>query len=321
MKAKGNYPMKHMKNLVCILLCLFVLTSCSTPKEENPYLTNIKEQVQAADKLLGVAFLGTADGDFKAVKTHIQSQEYTKVYPFFGEIDDSHYVKEEGSELYCIVPADNSVSVSVYNTQLNEDTYLLEQKDKLLSHTDGQPLLLCGNISDIMPNLMVVAQKGDVTVTYTPHLSLENGLLGNYDGTVVDFSPYELMANFNGLNPDVEWNFFGDWVCTVTDAKYGDIDMQLSLSADGIIFSYASETLTGYYTGDWLILSDQRLRLELGGSTQDSEMPGAVGYHTDVDGIYYWDVQDDGTLLLTYLNGTPLYPSSTVSEFPFVPAN
>ena len=312
--------MKHMKQLVCILLCLFLLTSCNTPKEENPYLTDMKEEIQAADKLLGVAYLGNADGDFQAVQTYLQSQEYTRVYPFFGEIEASHFVKQEGNELYCIVPADNSVSVSVYHTQLNEETSILDQKDMLLSHTDGQPLLLCGNISDIMPNLMVVAQKGDVLTQYTPHLSLENGLLGNADNLVFDFSPYALMDHFNGLNPNVEWNFFGDWVCTVSESKLGDIDLNLSLSADGVVFSSQSETLTGFYTGDWLILSDQRLRLELGGKTQDSQMPDAVGYHTDVDSIYHWDVQD-GILVLTYLNGTPLYPKATVSEFRFVPAD
>ena len=209
--------MKHMKNLVCILLCLFVLTSCSTPKEENPYLTNIKEQIQSADKLIGVAYLGNVDGDYEAVKTHIQSQEYRKVYPFFEEVDASHFAKGEGSELYCIVPADGDVAITVFQAEPNEKTSQLQPTKELATYTDGQPVLVCGNLSETIPNLMFVAKKGDVATFYVPHLSLKNGVLENEEQLIYDFSPYELMDRYNGLDEEAQWGCAGDWTCSVTE--------------------------------------------------------------------------------------------------------
>ncbi len=313
--------MKHMKNLVCILLCLFVLTSCSTPKEENTYLKNIREQVQGADKLLGVAYLGDVEGDFQTIGEYLDSQEYIKVYPFIKEIKESHFIENEGAELYCVLPADNNVSVTIYETVLNQETAQPEQGEQLFLKKDGKPILLRGNISDIVPNLMIVAKKDDSEVSFSPSLSLKNGMMDNSRQEIFEFTPYELMPQFNGTDASVQWEFCGDWTATVTEFNGETYQLNFSAASDSCVeLSYESETVTGSYTGNWLILSDQRLRLELGGEAKDSKMPDALGLHTDVDGIYYWDMQD-GNLILTYINGTPFYPVATVKEFRFVPVN
>ena len=307
-----------MKKLFCILLCICLLTGCATGTE-NPYLKNIRDQIQFAEKPFGVAYIGTAEGDFAQVLSYVENQVYNKIYPFITEIKENHFVQNDGNELYCIIPADKSVTISIYQAEFSEEASGLSKTEKLWSRSDGKPILIRGNISDTMPNLMIVAKKGDTVCEYTPCLSLKNGMLENSEKLVYDFSPYELMDNYNGMNPEVMWDFFGDWVCTVTEPKIGAIDMKLSLSADGIWYSFQSETMTGSYTGNWLVLSDQRLRMELGGETQNSNMAGVTGLHTDVDSIYYWDVRD-GNLFLTYINGTPLYPSAVVTEYQFVPA-
>ncbi len=313
--------MKNLKKLFCILLSLLLLTSCGASIEENPYFIHIREQVQTSEKLIGVAYLGTVDGEFDTVREYVKSQEYIKVYPFFAEVSESHFVQNEGAELYCVVPADNDVSLNVYTTKLNEETYQLNRAEELKSFSDGQPILIRGNISDIMANLMIVAKRGDVEQEFIPSLSLENGALLNTNQQVFDFSPYELMNRYNGLDPDAQWAFCGDWVCSVTEFNDEVIDMKLSLTTDGLVeCSFQSDTMTGHYTGNWLVMADGKMRLELGGSTQDSEKPGVTGLHTDVDAIYFWDVTD-GNLTLTYINGTPFYPTATVSEFPFAPAN
>lgn len=308
-----------MKKLFCILLCLCLLTGCATDTE-NSYLKNIREQIQFAEKLFGVAYIGETDGDFNQVLAYVDNQEYRKIYPFITEIKENHFVQNEGNELYCIIPAEKDVTISIYQAELSEGTSQLSKTEKLWSHSDGKPILIRGNLSDITPNLMIVAEKGDTVCEYAPCLSLKDGLLENSQKLIYDFSPYELMDNFNGLNPEVTWDFFGDWVCTASEPKIGDVQLKLSISADGVISSFQSEKMNGDYTGDWLVLSDKRLRLELGGETKDSAIPDVLGLHTDVDGIYTWDVRD-GILYLTYLNGTPFYPGAVVSEFQFVPVS
>ena len=311
--------MKNLKKLFCILLSLLLLTSCGAT-EENPYLTNIRTQIQDSGKLLGVAYLGNIEGDFEAIQEYAKSQEYIKVYPFINEIKESHFVENEGEEVYCVIPSDNSVKVKIHKMVLDEETSELKQSDELFSKKDGKPILLRGNISDIMPNLMVAAQKDDSFVSYCPSLSLKNGMMENSGQQVFEFTPYELMPQFNGLDPSKQWDFCGNWTCTVTEYHGETYQLNLSATSDSCVeFSFASETVSGSYTGNWLVLSDQRLRLELGGEAKDSKMPGAIGLHTDVDGIYRWDMKD-GNLILTYLNGTMFYPATTVTEFVFVPA-
>ena len=312
--------MKNLKKLFCILLSLLLLTSCGAPKEENPSLIHIREQLQGNEKLIGVAYLGAVDGEFNTALEYIKSQKYSKVYPFFTEISESHFVQNEGTEVYCVVPADKGVSLSVYSTKLNEKTYQLNRAEQLQSFSDGEPILIRGNISDIMANLMVVAKKGEMEQEFIPSLSLENGALLNTNQQVFDFSPYEMMADFNGWDTTVEWDFYGDWVCTVPEFNGDVVDLKLSISPDGVEYSFQGETMTGSYHGHWMVISDGRIRMEFGGSTQDSKMPGVTGLHTDVDAIYFWKM-DGENLTLTYFNGTPFYPEATASEFHFTPAN
>lgn len=308
-----------MKKLFAVLLCFCLLTGCGV-QEKNPHIQNVQTQIEMAQSLLGVAYLDCVEGSFSAVQDHIKDQPYVRTYSFISEVEDTHFAQNEGDELYCVVPLDDSVTISVFKAELDTQTSQLKRGEELLSHNDGMPVLIRGNLSETVPNLMIVATKGDLAMEYTPCISLKNGLLENSERLIYDFTPYELIPHFNGLNEEVSWNFFGDWVCTVSEPMLGDIDMQLSISAEGIEYSFQSETMTGSYTGNWLILSDQRLRMELGGEARDSSIPDVSGLHTDVDGIYFWDVRD-GNLFLTYINGTPWYPSAVVTEYRFVPAN
>ncbi len=309
-----------MKKLFCILLCVCLLTACSSQQlsfdEQYPSVTEVREFAQGGDKLIGVAYLGYAEGDFDKVSAYLSEQAFRQHYSFITQIPSTHFVQAEGAELYCVVPADG-VSLSICSVVLDETDYQLKPGEELLSVADGMPVLLQGNISDIMANLMIVAKKGDVAIQYAPSLSLENGTLSNYNQLVYDFTPYSYMDQYVGNGTEAEWDFYGDWTCTVTEADGTVFDLALSISSDGVEYSYVSEKAKGDYHGEWLIMADGKLRLCTDGHAEFADTDGFAAQNLEVDAMFDWQVDDAG-LSLKYFNGDPLYPGVTFTEFQFV---
>ncbi len=312
-----------MKKLFCILLCLCLLTACGVQKasfdDQNPSVKEVKEYIQGADKLIGVAYLGYMEGDYDAVSDYLSEQTYMKRYSFVSKIPSTHFVQADGAELYCVVPA-NGVSLSVYQAMLDETDYQMTPGEELLMVTDGTPVILQGNISDIMPNLMIVAKKGDVAIQYAPSLSLENGTLSNYEQLVYDFTPYSYMDQYVGNGTESEWEFYGDWTSTVTEADGTVFDLALSISSDGVEYTYTSEKVNGDFHGEWFIISDGKLRLATDGNADFADTDGVAAQYLEMDALFFWDVNDTG-LSLQHFNGDLFYPGATFTEFQFVPSN
>jgi hypothetical protein len=58
------------------------------------------------------------------------------------------------------------------------------------------PFFLNGNVSEIFPDFLIVAEKDGKTVEYTPMLSgMDGKLVSDVDG-VYDITPYEQMGDF-----------------------------------------------------------------------------------------------------------------------------
>ena len=158
---------------------------------EAPELTALKQEIAASEKLFGVAYLGWIEGDAETAKAELAKQDYIEDISFVKDIEK--YAENEGYRMYAIVPADDSVTISVCKCEF-DDEYMPYDGEELIE-ANG-PILVRGNISDTIPNLYVVAKKGSEKVEYTPVQSGMDGRLENGEDKVYDFTPYDKMAEF-----------------------------------------------------------------------------------------------------------------------------
>ena len=166
------------------------------PAEKDMFTADAKSslqelQVQIADEkmALGTAFLGTYEGGYSDIMTYIQNLggDFIGAYPWLAEMPEAQYLSADGMELYAVVPADGwTVTVSEYFMDPNNDG-MPTVGNTFYVGTD--PVLLQGNVSDIVPSFCVTAKKGGETVEYFPCLSLENGRLQQNDA-VYELTPY-----------------------------------------------------------------------------------------------------------------------------------
>lgn len=88
---------------------------------------------------------------------------------------------------------DTDITITVYEAIMNEETYELEKGAQLLCVDDGSLMLLRGNVSDIVPNLILTITTGDgQVIDYSPCMSLMDGSLCTELG-IQDITPYELL--------------------------------------------------------------------------------------------------------------------------------
>lgn len=161
------------------------------PSGSEQALAEFQKEIQAEGSLCAAAYLGCQSGEFTEFYEWLEAAEVLAEYPFLEELAEERSVLAAGEEWYAIVPADNSMTLTVNETAFDETDYSLKAGKELLQVSDGSPVLLRGNISDIMPNLMVTVVKNTgESLVYCPALSLRDGYLQKAEG-VYDFTQYE----------------------------------------------------------------------------------------------------------------------------------
>ena len=132
-------------------------TEPSQSQEEAPSLTQLRADLQAGDYFCGIAFLGTLpEGDPAGLPQLLQEKGYAEAYPFLADLPQAQIVTHEGSQVYCLVPRDQETSLTVQAYRSDaENGYQGEVGDTLYTDTQGQPVILIGNVSDVIPNLQV----------------------------------------------------------------------------------------------------------------------------------------------------------------------
>ena len=170
-----------------------------TPAEDerwNPQVTQ-RQVMTDAGNMCGVAFLGYIDpeADSAACREMFLSSEYAQDFDTLTDIPDENCISTEGgTDLYLIIPADPDCTVTVYRWDMTEENdFIGEAGEVILSSGCGAPFLLKCNRSDIMPDSLVeiTNSKGE-TLLWNPAISLKDGrVAADASGmTVYDFTRY-----------------------------------------------------------------------------------------------------------------------------------
>ena len=209
-----------MKRILCALLSallLLTLTACGgkksaedpsvqppveqpdtpdspAPSEAEQSLADLRETIRAAGAVLGCAYLGSTNGETDTDLTALlEGADCLTAYPFLLDLPSKLAVSTGGWEIYCIVPADEDVSITV--NEFGWPSWDAEGPvagEVLWESGSGTPLCIAANVSDIMPDTQITVTAADGTaVIYQPFLSLRDGSLAvPEDGTVYDFTVY-----------------------------------------------------------------------------------------------------------------------------------
>ena len=164
------------------------------PSEAEQSLADLRETIRAAGAVLGCAYLGSTNGETDTDLTALlDGADCLTAYPFLREIPVEQVIAPGGWDIYCIVPADEDVSITV--NEFGWPSWDAEGPvagEVLWESGSGTPLCIAANVSDIMPDTQITVTAADGTaVIYQPFLSLRDGSLAvPEDGTVYDFTVY-----------------------------------------------------------------------------------------------------------------------------------
>lgn len=161
--------------------------------EPIPYeelsLELLQDEIMQSGNKVGLAFLGYVDSQSSEVdlRDYLMYSDAGLAYPF---LPMSWLLMVEGQELYAVVPPDETTSITVYASGVNEwGEYVDDTSIPLGENWPGEPLLLQCNLSEIYSNVLIVVNDGSETIAFRPSLSMEDGHLVEIPG-VYDFSIY-----------------------------------------------------------------------------------------------------------------------------------
>lgn len=147
---------------------------------QDASLQTARSVVRAKGAVFGVIFLGFTDPEDPPFDREgvvfdkfLTNTEYTEKYPFLRQIQADRILDAGGTEVYCIVPMDESTNVTAY-FQVTDENVSFASNIPLLMEVDGTPFVIRCNVSDVVPNARVVASNSNGDVTWEPCLSLND---------------------------------------------------------------------------------------------------------------------------------------------------
>ena len=292
-------------------------------KVDSPELSELRKEILDKDAVLGVAYLGYNAGTFSDVKTYLEEISLYEAYPFVKDMELDSYCVTGGDEHYLVVPADKDASLKVYVGVPNYETYTVDKGELVCETTDGAPIIIRGNESEIVPNIVVVCND----IEYSPYLSGEDGRLVEND-VIYDFSPYDDINEYFGISVDGIYDgadpiFCGSWM---GEAENGDgelMTMILSLYVDNTveyIYGYGNSEPIEHFLGDWEFDAERdMILLGMYGGALDSDFNYVDPYVLECGFKWDMDYRDDGTyLILVHEEGDPILFDKGGATFEFV---
>ena len=278
-------------------------------------LTALQSEIANDGKLIGVAYLGWLEGDLKTACKDLAGLDYTKDFPFLRA--NVKQAENEGYRMYMIIPADKEVSVSVCKCEFDEE-YMPYGGEELVS--GNEPILIRGNISDTIPNLYVVAQKGSKKVEYTPMQSGMDGRLENSENKIFDFTPYDLMSEFSAYDRVPDAVFCGSWIAFANDGVGEERALGLEINPDGTVsyvYGIGNSEILEQFEGTWTLDENDILKLELVGGPPESIQNPVVPEPYDCNPSFTWEMTAEG-LNLTHIDGDEILFGTKGQTFQFV---
>lgn len=170
----------------------------SVAAEENE-LSFLRSRISDNGSMLGIGFFGYVDSeaDNDSIKAYISAGDLAKNYPFLNKCDA---VLSNGAELYALVPVNDTVTVSVYPSEISESGDYINKKDNpICIGKPGETVILRCNISEICANVLICVTDGKNVIEFHPTISLENGCVlpanGCYDFSIHAMTEEERAQN------------------------------------------------------------------------------------------------------------------------------
>lgn len=200
--------MKKSALLIALVMCILLFAGCKGDKNPNntsdstaapeknvestasqgvSELDVLKGDISQNGSMLGVGFFGYVDPENNedAIKSFVLESSLVKRYPFLNSCTQ---VTFSGAELYALVPANDSISVSIYPSEISESGDYTDKKDSpVYKGKPGETVILRCNISEVCANVLIEVTDGKNSIEFHPTISLENGSFAKTDGCY-DFS-------------------------------------------------------------------------------------------------------------------------------------
>ena len=273
-------------------------TDIELPEEEasdESDLERVRRQITENGDICAVGYLGYFDGTYEELGKYFYYLGILQEYDFLSDVDKEHFIDQEGYELYLVVPKTEESSLIINDYALNEiEPVEAGPGAELGRFFDGQPVLLRGNISEVIPNLYFEAENPDGTfIAYNPSLSLRDGSLTSLDG-IYDLTPYEPLGIVKETIEGEE--FLGSWSVVEPD-RY---EHTLGLNSSGECFYGIADdegAVVVVYSG-WWEMAGGELNLTLWEDYESIEPA--------IFGTYLPEILETGELRLTWSSGDAL---------------
>ena len=194
---------------------------------------------------------------------------------------------------------------------------------EIVNITDGTPVFVRGNVSDIMANIqLIITDDNGYQMEYLPSMSLENGLLSKGQ-QIYDFSPYQLIGgHFENINSEDAPAFVGTWWGVYTEADGNDLSLNLSLKENGeaeYSYGYGNSEIFEQFSGSWYKDGEDKINLIMyGGPCSSDGAEAETGALYEFDGTFSWYYnEDNGELELTHESGSILLYGTEGQNFAF----
>lgn len=307
-------------------------TEPSAPEETEPAegmddaafasLVSFRQTLVGTPQQFAVAYFGYAlpDDDLPVNPYGVMAgvaPQLCENLPFLLQIPEENVLGSEG-HLFCIVPTDESATVSVNWTPWDEETETYGEPIVRYRSERGDPFLLMTTNTEwcMETEVIIVDSQGEVTF-WCPFID-ENGRIGplcDESGISLyqDFSPYDRL-NYENLTGGAVMDMVGTWELAWTEVEGDRMETApgvrfIEITADGedrFWISYRDKDFPeDNFSDRELLVSPGELYWDCGNNQWIAE----VCAESDALIHYAVTVLDDGTLLLQYsweMEGMPM---------------